>query len=144
MFKVANADGGDLIVGIDEKNGLASRIDPVAIDNIDRFELELRNVLLPIQPAVPPVDFAFIPAENGYAVVIHIDKGMLKPYITIEDQTVFRFFVRHGNRKEPMTYVDGDRIICAPIEIKDISDSDNVEEMIEECKKMTRYALGRR
>ena len=40
--------------------------------------------------------------------------------------------------------VDRDRIICTPIEIKDISDDENVEEMIEECKKMTRYALGKR
>ena len=101
----ANADGGDLIVGISEKNGLASGINPIKIDNIDRFELELRNALLPIQPAVPPVDFAFIPAaDKGYVVVIHIEKGMLKPYITVEDQTAFRFFIRRGNGKEPMSY----------------------------------------
>lgn len=100
----ANADGGDIIFGIPEKNGLASRIIPIAIENIDKFELELRNVLLPIQPATPPVDFAFIHVENGYIVVIHIEKGMLKPYITIEDQTAFRFFVRRGNGKEPMSY----------------------------------------
>lgn len=100
----ANADGGELIVGISEKNGLASSIIPVSIDNIDKLELELRNALLQIQPAVPPVDFAFIHVENGYVVVIHIEKGMLKPYITIEDQTTFRFFVRRGNGKEPMSY----------------------------------------
>lgn len=99
-----NADGGDLIVGISENNGLASGFNPIHIDNIDRFELELRNALLPIQPAVPPVDFAFIPAENGYVVVIHMEKGMLKPYITVEDQIAFRFFVRRGNGKEPMSY----------------------------------------
>ena len=100
----ANADGGDLIVGISEKNGLASSINPITIDNIDKFELELRNALLPIQPATPPVDFAFIHAGNGCVVVIHIEKGMLKPYITVEDQTTFRFFVRRGNRKEAMSY----------------------------------------
>lgn len=100
----ANADGGDLIVGISEKNGLASSINPITIDNIDKFELELRNALLPIQPATPPVDFAFIHAGNGCVVVIHIEKGMLKPYITVEDQTTFRFFIRRGNRKEPMSY----------------------------------------
>lgn len=100
----ANADGGDLIVGISEKNGLASSINPIAIDNIDKFELELRNVLLPIQPAIPPVDFAFINTANGYVVVIHIEKGIFRPYITVEDQTAFRFFVRRGNRKEPMSY----------------------------------------
>ncbi len=56
----ANAYGGDIIFGMPEKNGLASSIVPIAIENIDKFELELRNVLLPIQPATPPVDFAFI------------------------------------------------------------------------------------
>ena len=100
----ANADGGNIIVGISETNGLASGFNPITIDNVDKFELDLRNALLPIQPAVPPVDFAFILAGNGYVVVIHIEKGMLKPYITVEDETTFRFFVRRGNRKEPMSY----------------------------------------
>jgi hypothetical protein len=40
--------------------------------------------------------------------------------------------------------IDRDRILCEPIEIKDISDTQNVEKMIEECKKITRYALGMR
>jgi hypothetical protein len=40
--------------------------------------------------------------------------------------------------------IDRDRILCSPIEIKDISDIAEVKEMIEECKKMTRYALGMR
>jgi len=38
--------------------------------------------------------------------------------------------------------VDRNRILCAPIEIKDILDTENVSEMIEECKKRNRYALG--
>lgn len=100
----ANADGGDLVVGISEKEGLALSINPIGIDNIDKFELELRNALLSIQPATPPVDFSFISADNGYVVVIHIEKGMFKPYITIENQTTFRFWVRRGNGKEPMRY----------------------------------------
>ena len=40
--------------------------------------------------------------------------------------------------------VDRDRIVCTPIEINDITDAENIEEMIEECKKMTRYALGKK
>ena len=101
----ANADGGDIIVGISEKNGLAASINPICIDNIDKFELDLRNTLLPIQPVMPSVDFAFIRLGNGgYVVIVHIEKGILKPYLTIEDQTVFRFFVRRGNRKESMSY----------------------------------------
>ena len=38
--------------------------------------------------------------------------------------------------------IDRDRILCAPIEIGDILKAENVEDMVEECKKMTRYALG--
>lgn len=100
----ANADGGDLIFGISERNGLASNIMPISIDNIDRFELDLRNALLPIMPSMPPVDFRFIAVSGGYVVVVHIEKSVFKPYMTVENQTVFRFFVRRGNRKEAMSY----------------------------------------
>jgi predicted HTH transcriptional regulator len=101
----ANADGGDLLFGISEDNGIASNIMPISIENIDKFELDLRNVLLPIQPSMPAVEFNFITVNNnGYIVVVHIEKGFFKPYMTVEDQTVFRFFVRHGNHKEAMSY----------------------------------------
>lgn len=100
----ANADGGDLIFGIAEEKGLASDLTPIGIDNIDRFELDLRNILLSIQPSMPNVEFGFIPVKCGYVVVVHIEKGIFKPYMTVENQTVFRFFVRHGNRKNAMSY----------------------------------------
>ena len=38
--------------------------------------------------------------------------------------------------------IDRDRIFCTPIEVRDILDAGNVDKMIEECKTMTRYALG--
>lgn len=100
----ANADGGDLIFGIAEEQGLASNIMPIIIENVDRFELELRNILLLIQPSMPNVEFGFIPINEGYVVVVHIEKGIFKPYVTVENQNVFRFFVRHGNRKDAMSY----------------------------------------
>lgn len=100
----ANADGGDLIFGIAETKGLASKIMPIAIKNIDKFELDLRNTLMSIQPSMPNVEFKFISVDKGYVVVVHIDKGIFKPYMTVEDQSVFRFFVRHGNRKDAMSY----------------------------------------
>lgn len=90
--------------GIAEKNGLASNIMPINIDNIDRFELDLRNALLSIMPLMPPVSFHFIAVSGGYVVVVHIEKGIFKPYMTVENQTVFRFFVRRGNHKESMSY----------------------------------------
>lgn len=100
----ANADGGNLIFGISEKNGIASSIVPILIKNIDSFELDLRNILLSIQPSTPNVEFNFITADDGYVVVVHIEKGFFKPYMIVENQTTFRFFIRHGNRKDAMSY----------------------------------------
>lgn len=100
----ANADGGELIFGITEKNGVASKIIPIPYENADNLELELRNILLSIQPSMPKVEFKFIPAEGGYVIVVHIERGVFKPYMTVEDQTIFRFFIRHGNRKDAMSY----------------------------------------
>lgn len=100
----SNADGGDLIIGVAETAGVASAFTPIPIDNIDKCELTLRNALLPIQPAMPPVDFKFIPVDGNYVIVVHIEKGIYRPYMTVEDETIFRFFVRRGNRKEPMSY----------------------------------------
>ena len=57
-------------------------------------------MLLPVQPSMPNVEFRFITVDDGYVVIVHIEKGIFKPYMTVEDQTVFRFFVRHGNRKD--------------------------------------------
>lgn len=37
--------------------------------------------------------------------------------------------------------VDRDKILCAPIVIRDILDAERVSGMIEECKKRTGYAL---
>lgn len=83
----ANADGGNLIFGISEKNGIASSIVPILIKNIDSFELDLRNILLSIQPSTPNVEFNFITADDGYVVVVHIEKGFFKPYMIVENQT---------------------------------------------------------
>ena len=71
--------------GIAEKNGLASNIMPINIDNIDRFELDLRNALLSIMPLMPPVSFHFIAVSGGYVVVVHIEKGIFKPYMTYSE-----------------------------------------------------------
>lgn len=100
----ANADGGSLFFGISEKNGIASNIAPILINNTDRFELDLRNILLSIQPSMPNVEFSFISIDGGFVVVVHIEKGFFKPYMTVENQTTFRFFIRHGNRKDAMSY----------------------------------------
>ena len=103
----ANANGGYLIFGIKEDAGVPKDILGVAIDNIDRFELDRRNELFGIMPIVPSVDFSFIHLKNErYVVIIKILKGSHKPYIYVENEGVFKFFIRRGNRKQAMSYME--------------------------------------
>lgn len=103
----ANANGGYLIFGIKEEAGVPKDILGVEIDNIDRFELDRRNELFGIMPIVPTVEFSFIHLKNQrYVVIIKVSKGSHKPYIYVENEGVFKFFIRRGNRKQAMSYME--------------------------------------
>lgn len=114
----ANADGGYIFYGIGEDSGMAGTLVGVLISNLDRFELDRRNELQTIQPVMPEVEFSFIPIreegkedniltkENKYVVVLHVYKGFYKPYITEKQEGTFHAWIRHGNRKQAMTYAE--------------------------------------
>ena len=103
----ANADGGYLIYGVKEDAGVPTVIVGVNIDNVDRFELDRRNELSGILPVVPNIDFSFVCLKNGkYVVVLYIVRGNHKPYIHIENEGIFKFFIRRGNRKQAMSYME--------------------------------------
>lgn len=102
----ANADGGYLFFGIAESGGTPLSIKEIHIENKDKFELNLRNNIQRILPIVPLVNFYFIMVNEGnYVVVVVIEKGTNKPY-TYNDKNsdFYKFFVRRGNGKRPMTY----------------------------------------
>ena len=68
----ANAGGGYLIYGISDVKGMAKEIVGVDIPNgnTDRFELDRKNNLSPIQPKLPSLQFRFIPLFE----FMHIDE----------------------------------------------------------------------
>lgn len=101
----ANSDGGYIFFGISEVSGMAKDLIGITISDPDHFELDRRNELQAIQPVTPDVDFSFIPLyEDKYIVVLHIHRGYYKPYITEEKEGEFHFYIRRGNRKQPMSY----------------------------------------
>jgi hypothetical protein len=103
----ANADGGYIFYGIGETSGVASILAGISIPNIDHFELDRRNELQAIRPTVPDVTFSFISLQDDkYIVVLHIQRGLYKPYITEEPEGQFHFYIRHGNKKQAMLSED--------------------------------------
>ena len=103
----ANAEGGYLIYGITDKDGIASSIIGVDIDNPDKFELDLRNKLTPIMPKMPPIQFHFVHlASERFIVVIYIDHDFYAPYLHIEDEKNYKIYKRDGNRKVTIGYME--------------------------------------
>ena len=103
----ANTDGGYLIYGIIEKDGMASNIIGVEIVNPDKFELDLRNKLTPIMPKVPPVQFHSVKLASGkYIVIIFIDHDYYAPYLHLEDQKNYKIYKRDGNQKTTIGYTE--------------------------------------
>lgn len=135
----ANADGGYIFFGIGESSGAASILAGISISNIDRFELDRRNELQAIRPTVPEVDFSFISIQDDkYVVVLHIQRGLYKPYITEEPEGQFHFYIRHGNKKQAMSYTEiRNGFLNAAMLSEDIKSfrKERLEEHITEAKK---------
>lgn len=103
----ANADGGYLVFGIKEAAGVPVEINGIIISDIDKFELDRRNELSGILPAVPKTEFSFVKLSTGnYVVIIKISRGVHKPYLYKENENDYKFFVRRGNRKQAMSYME--------------------------------------
>ena len=109
----ANADGGYLIYGIAEENGIVTSITGIEIpdDDTDRFELNRRNELSGIQPKTPTVKFKFIKLETGkYVVVLYIKTDSFAPYVFLEREKYYRIYRRSGNRKSVIGYSELKRL----------------------------------
>lgn len=103
----ANAEGGYLIFGVGDDNGCVSDIPGVEIPNgnTDRFELDRRNNLIPINPRMPYLKFHFVKLQNErYVVIIYVKHDSFSPYTHVIDEKYHNFYKRSGNRKQIMTY----------------------------------------
>lgn len=82
----ANADGGDLLFGIDENEGLPQAIPGISAPNHDDLKLQLENRLRDtLQPRIPDVEYKFIPTGEGenYVLLMRIRKSWAAPHRVI-------------------------------------------------------------
>lgn len=103
----ANANGGYLIFGIDEKKGIPSEIVGISIksNSKDLFERDVRNYLQTIKPRVPYYRIRFISlTDEKYIVIILIQHDFFAPYIHLADQKNYKIYKRAGNEKAVMDY----------------------------------------
>ena len=103
----ANANGGYLIIGIDEKKGVPSQITGISITNNskDLFERDIKNYLQSIKPRTPYYRIHFIDLpEDKYIVIMFIQHDFFAPYIHLADQKNYKIYKRARKGKMIMDY----------------------------------------
>lgn len=105
----ANTEGGDIIYGVSEINGIAS--ESVGIDNhtIDESKLSLESIIRDnVEPNMIKYDFKIIPcSENKSIIILRVFKSLNKPhYITLRLKDRERFFLRTSSGNAPMSYAE--------------------------------------
>jgi Putative DNA-binding domain len=94
----ANTQGGHIIFGIEEQDGVATSLHALPNFNEDSEKLRLRDLIRPhIEPKVYGFQFHAVPLlGGGHALVLWVPRGWSGPHmVTFEKDN--RFYFRHGN-----------------------------------------------
>lgn len=96
----ANANGGDIVFGIDEEgDGKASAIVPLT-SNPDEDVRRLADILANgVEPRIPGLLFRAVPVAGGHVIVIRIRQSWSAPHRVRTNQ---HFFIREGPRRRQL------------------------------------------
>lgn len=97
----ANTSGGDLLIGIEATDGVASAIPGIVIPDVDAELLRLSNMLKDsIEPRLPSVEIHAVECGTGlYVLVVRAQRSWLAPHrVTIDN----KFYGRNAAGKYPL------------------------------------------
>jgi len=94
----ANTIGGDIVIGIDEADGLPTTIKPLTVD-IDAEVRRLETIALSgIEPRLTNLRIRSIPVTGGHAIIVRVPRSFIPPHRVIA-QNSNRFHARAGSKK---------------------------------------------
>lgn len=77
----ANAEGGDLLYGVEAVDGIPQSIPGVGNINEDDLKLRLENICRDgIEPRLPKIEFRYIPNAQGRVLLIRVSKSWVFPH----------------------------------------------------------------
>lgn len=95
----ANASGGDLLVGIEATEGIATKIAGLDPSSLDSEILRLENILRDgLDPRIPNVKFQPVTTAFGTVLVIRVFKSWIPPH-RVKYGGSSRFYSRHSAGK---------------------------------------------
>ncbi|MDO9404269.1 MAG: ATP-binding protein [Polaromonas sp.] len=93
---MANTDGGDLIYGIAENDGLADAVQPIVGQSFDALKLRLAQSLDSlVEPRINGITFNQVPVKNGYVLLVRIPPSFETPH-AIRIHNNKRFVMRNS------------------------------------------------
>ncbi len=103
---LANTQGGDFIIGVTERDGVAEKIDGIAPEGgCDRYKQWLKNILRDqVEPALPRFDIKEVDCGAGrWAFIVRVPRSWLGPH---RERVNNQFYVRTSISKEPLDVAD--------------------------------------
>jgi len=94
----ANSQGGDLLIGIDEKEGVPVSIVGLTCNDVDKEELRLHDIFRNnIEPRLASIEIKFVDVgDSRYVILIRIKRSWLRPHRVKHNS---KFFMRQANGK---------------------------------------------
>ncbi|MGO8739162.1 AlbA family DNA-binding domain-containing protein [Rhodoblastus sp.] len=99
----ANASGGDIVLGVRDKEGVAEEIVGVEIDNVDKEKLRLGDIIRSgLEPRLSNFDFRWLQMDGKRGVmVVRVPRSWTAPHrVTLRNH--LHFYMRNAAGKHPM------------------------------------------
>jgi hypothetical protein len=129
---LANAGGGDLLFGIQERDGCADAMIAITADPPDSVARRLGQILdANVEPRLASVQFHPVSLDSGYVLVCRVAQSFVGPHRFRDDAGSWRFVVRAATHTADLTYDQLRRAF------------DRTSTLIEQAKQFRNERLGR-
>ena len=141
----ANAQGGHILIGVDEDQGRASRLKPSAGDQANRLAVQLRDLAIGnIKPGIAQLEVAAVEITvREWIVIARVPHSPDKPHMSTYNSGT-RFTLRVGNRKREMAYDEIQKLFLAgpqqQLIVRFLSEIESINSRLADLEKTLRKA----
>ncbi|OYT92967.1 MAG: hypothetical protein CFE43_05500 [Burkholderiales bacterium PBB3] len=101
----ANADGGDLVIGISEKSGSANTILGLTGETADQLQRRIQQTLdAKIEPRINGIRVTTVDVDGGFVLAMRVPASYDGPHCVRDTDSWRRFVIRNGTNTSDMTF----------------------------------------
>lgn len=103
---LANGDGGDIVYGMDEADGVASALVPITSESADTLQLRIVQTLdALVEPRIQGLQFATVPVAGGFIFLVRVPASFDGPHCTLTNGRLRRFVMRNGTTTTDLNFL---------------------------------------